>query len=132
MPRPLWFALPLLCLAALAGEPASPAWRAWQLGQQALERDQPEQAIGQFQLSLCLDPKLAQNHLSLRRPTTTTASTCTGALGCTCWACKRARLGGGPGRLGVEELLFGAAAELTLARRHRPDEARACWYLYQV
>jgi tetratricopeptide (TPR) repeat protein len=31
-----------------------------------------------------------------------------------------------------ESLLCRAAAELTLARAERPDEAQPCWYLYQV
>jgi tetratricopeptide (TPR) repeat protein len=31
-----------------------------------------------------------------------------------------------------ESLLFKAAGELTLARQERPDEARPCWYLYEV
>jgi tetratricopeptide (TPR) repeat protein len=41
------------------------AVRVWQQGQLALERDRLEEAIGQFQLSLRLDPKLVQNHLGL-------------------------------------------------------------------
>ena len=32
----------------------------------------------------------------------------------------------------AESLLFKSAAELTLAQFERPDEARPCWYLYQV
>jgi tetratricopeptide (TPR) repeat protein len=36
------------------------------------------------------------------------------------------------GELSVEGLLCKAAAELTLARQERPDEARPCWYLYEV
>ena len=35
-------------------------------------------------------------------------------------------------RLSPESLLCRAAAELTLARAERPDEAQPCWYLYQV
>jgi hypothetical protein len=34
--------------------------------------------------------------------------------------------------LPVEGLLFKAAGELTLAHLQRPDEARPCWYLYEV
>jgi tetratricopeptide (TPR) repeat protein len=34
--------------------------------------------------------------------------------------------------LSVEGLLFQAAAELVLARRARPDEARPCWYLHRT
>src|SRR5207302_434000 len=44
---------------------------------------------------------------------------------------KRMRLAGGGG-LNSEGLLFQAAAELVLARRERPEEARPCWYLYRV
>jgi tetratricopeptide (TPR) repeat protein len=36
------------------------------------------------------------------------------------------------GELSAEGLLCKAAGELTLARLERPDEARPCWYLYQV
>ena len=36
------------------------------------------------------------------------------------------------GELPVEGLLCKAAGELTLARLERPDEARPCWYLYEV
>lgn len=32
----------------------------------------------------------------------------------------------------TESLLFKAAAELTLAHLQRPEEARPCWYLYEV
>ena len=32
----------------------------------------------------------------------------------------------------TESLLCKAAGELTLARRRRPDEARPCWYLFEV
>lgn len=35
-------------------------------------------------------------------------------------------------RQNVESLLCKAAGELTLARMQRPDEARPCWYLYEV
>jgi hypothetical protein len=34
--------------------------------------------------------------------------------------------------LSAEGILFKAAAELTLAHLTRPDEARPCWYLYEV
>ncbi len=43
----------------------SPAERAWRLGQEALDGDRFQEAIGQFQLSLRLDPKLVQARLSL-------------------------------------------------------------------
>jgi tetratricopeptide (TPR) repeat protein len=43
----------------------TPAERAWRLGQQALDGDRFQEAIGQFQISLRLDPKMAQAHLSL-------------------------------------------------------------------
>jgi tetratricopeptide (TPR) repeat protein len=36
------------------------------------------------------------------------------------------------GQLSVQGLLCKAAGELTQARQERPDEARPCWYLYQV
>jgi tetratricopeptide (TPR) repeat protein len=36
------------------------------------------------------------------------------------------------GKLPTEGLLCKAAGELTLARLKRPDEARPCWYLYEV
>ena len=36
------------------------------------------------------------------------------------------------GQLPTEGLLCKAAGELTLARLKRPDEARPCWYLYEV
>lgn len=45
---------------------------------------------------------------------------------------RRAALEGPGDRGGAEELLFKAAGELMLARRQRPDEARPCWYLYEV
>lgn len=45
---------------------------------------------------------------------------------------ERTRLPDPDGNLSVEELLFKAAAELTLARKGRPDEARPCWYLHEV
>jgi predicted Zn-dependent protease len=35
-------------------------------------------------------------------------------------------------RAPAESLLFQSAAELVLAQRLRPEEARPCWYLYQV
>jgi Tfp pilus assembly protein PilF len=58
----------LLATLPLAAEPAaapSAAQGAWQRGQLAMERDNLDQAIGQYQLSLRLDPTLAQCHLSL-------------------------------------------------------------------
>ncbi len=66
--------LPCLCCLAVVSLPLSaqppatgpsPGQRAWQLGQDALERDRFDEAIGQFQLCLRLDPNLFQAHLSL-------------------------------------------------------------------
>jgi tetratricopeptide (TPR) repeat protein len=54
--------LPIFLLAALCSESAEKAWRA---GQAAMENDRFDEAVGQFQLSLRLDPKFAQAHLSL-------------------------------------------------------------------
>src|SRR5207248_6046552 len=34
--------------------------------------------------------------------------------------------------LSAEGLFFKAAAELTLAHLERPEEARPCWYLYEI
>jgi tetratricopeptide (TPR) repeat protein len=48
-----------------AQTPKTPAYRSWQEGQKALEGEQFDQAIGQFQLSLRLDPGFVQAHLSL-------------------------------------------------------------------
>jgi tetratricopeptide (TPR) repeat protein len=45
---------------------------------------------------------------------------------------KRAELGDERGRRTAEEMLCKAAAELTLARLRRPDEARPYWYLHGV
>lgn len=45
---------------------------------------------------------------------------------------KRAELGDERGRRLAEEMLCKAAAELTLARLRRPDEARPSWYLHGV
>jgi tetratricopeptide (TPR) repeat protein len=59
------FALVATLTAAGAAQPQAPAHRAWQRGQEAMDRDCFEEAIGQYQLSLRLDPALAQNHLSL-------------------------------------------------------------------
>jgi hypothetical protein len=50
------------------GEPetkVSPAQKAWQIGQTALDHDRFDEAIGQFELSLRLDPGMVQNHLSI-------------------------------------------------------------------
>jgi tetratricopeptide (TPR) repeat protein len=44
----------------------------------------------------------------------------------------RATLPDPEGELPVETLLCRAAAELTLARQEHPEEARPCWYLYEV
>jgi tetratricopeptide (TPR) repeat protein len=45
---------------------------------------------------------------------------------------QRAELADPDGELSSEGLLCEAASELALARRKRPDEARPCWYLYEV
>jgi tetratricopeptide (TPR) repeat protein len=47
-------------------------------------------------------------------------------------ACQRSQLPDDAGGLQTEALLCRAAAELGLARRERPDEARPCWYLHAV
>jgi tetratricopeptide (TPR) repeat protein len=69
MTRRLALLLALACPAALPADdkPAAPtpAEAAWQRGQLAMERDRLEEAVGQFQLSLRLDPGLAQARLSL-------------------------------------------------------------------
>src|SRR5262245_33037062 len=44
---------------------ATPAEKAYQLGQAALDRDRFDEAIGQFQFSLRLDPRAVQNHIGL-------------------------------------------------------------------
>ncbi len=45
---------------------------------------------------------------------------------------QRADLPDPDGELSAEGLLCQAAGELMLARMERPDEARPCWYLYEV
>lgn len=45
---------------------------------------------------------------------------------------RRAELVDPEGELSCQGLLCESASELMLARRHRPDEARPCWYLYEV
>jgi tetratricopeptide (TPR) repeat protein len=50
---------------ASAPEGVPPAQKAWQLGQTALDRDRFDEAIGQFELSLRLEPSMVQNHLSI-------------------------------------------------------------------
>src|SRR5437868_4101044 len=55
----------LPCGPAAPPATTTPAEKAWQLGQQAMERDRFEEAIGQFQLSLRLDAGMVQNHLSI-------------------------------------------------------------------
>jgi tetratricopeptide (TPR) repeat protein len=45
---------------------------------------------------------------------------------------ERSTLSDAEQRLPPESLLFKAAGELTLAQLQLPDEARPCWYLYQV
>ncbi len=47
-------------------------------------------------------------------------------------ACDRSADQGAEDDLTAEGLLCRAAAELTLARVERPEEARPCWYLYEV
>jgi tetratricopeptide (TPR) repeat protein len=47
-------------------------------------------------------------------------------------ACQRDDLPDPEGELSSEGLLCQAASELALARLERPDEARPCWYLYEV
>jgi predicted Zn-dependent protease len=47
-------------------------------------------------------------------------------------ACRRAELAETESELNGEALLCRAAAELTLARLERPEEARPYWYLYEV
>jgi hypothetical protein len=219
MARHACYLLPLFLFGArtplLAGEAISanaPAVRAFYLGKQALEKDRPDQAIGQFQLSLRLDPSLVQNHLSLAAAYLARGQDAQAAphlaryvaarpdhhlvrahfaelllrldhldearthferfsadvqdhpdlagehlvhchsrlmeiaqaegndyaehlhrgIGLYLLACQRAGLPEADLELTVEGLLFKAAAELTLARHERSDEARPCWYLYQV
>jgi tetratricopeptide (TPR) repeat protein len=47
-------------------------------------------------------------------------------------ACQRSQMTEQDCELSTEGLLCKAAGELTLARLQRPDEARPCWYLYEV
>jgi tetratricopeptide (TPR) repeat protein len=47
-------------------------------------------------------------------------------------ACERAKLANPEGPLPVEGLLCRAAGDLSVARVHRPEQARPCWYLYKV
>lgn len=47
-------------------------------------------------------------------------------------ACQRDLLPSDDEEFSTEGLLCKAAGELTLARRRRPDEARPCWYLFEV
>ena len=54
----------LLLLLALLAQP-SPADKAWQAGQKAMEEDRLDEAIGQFHLALRLDAGFSQAHLSL-------------------------------------------------------------------
>jgi tetratricopeptide (TPR) repeat protein len=56
---------PTSLLAQAPTPPDSPAQRAWQLGQEAMNHDRFDEAVGQFQLALRLDQGLAQAHLSL-------------------------------------------------------------------
>jgi Tfp pilus assembly protein PilF len=57
--------LPLLLVFSSLLPAQTPAQRAWQLGQQAMDRDRFDEAIGQFQISLRLEPTLVKSHLSL-------------------------------------------------------------------
>jgi tetratricopeptide (TPR) repeat protein len=211
---------PVVLLAALAAGPApagppaaaTPAVRAWEQGQAALDQDRLAEAVGQFQLSLRLDPQLPQGHLGLAtaylalgqsadalphlraylaarpdhflvrwhyaeallaadRPGEARAQlgrfvadaqeqprvaedhliACHTRLmeiaerqgddyaehlhrgiGLYLLARKRSAGGDGPSRRLAEELFCKAAAELTLARLRRPQQARPCWYLYGV
>ena len=213
MPAPLTqlaLALALALLAPAAGP--TPAEKAFHLGQQALEGDRFDEAVGQFELCLRLDPAHAQAHLSLAAAHLALGEDRLAAphlgdylaarpdhflvrmpyaellarlerlaeaghqlerfveqaqefpriaddhliachtrlmeigekqgdeyterlhrgIGLYLLAQKRLDLGGaGAARL-AEELLCKAAAELTLARMYRPDEARPCWYLHGV
>jgi tetratricopeptide (TPR) repeat protein len=217
MARRGWCSVPLLALglAPLSAAEPSPtvdrAVAAWHVGQQALERDELDRAIGQFQLSLRLNPALAQNHLSLAAAYLARGQDVRAAshleryvgarpehvmvrshlaevllrlgrsdearrhlerfaadvqdqprlaaehlvhchsrlmeiaqgdgdaygehlhrgIGLYRLALEREGVSEAKG-LSVEGLLFQAAAELVLARRDRPDEARPCWYLHQV
>jgi hypothetical protein len=47
-------------------------------------------------------------------------------------ACQRGRLEDATERSSTEALLCQAAGELALAHLERPEEARPCWYLYEV
>jgi hypothetical protein len=47
-------------------------------------------------------------------------------------ACQSVEVGETTGKLNVESLLCQAAGELSLAKLQRPEEARPCWFLYQV
>src|SRR5262249_2421316 len=47
-------------------------------------------------------------------------------------AVERSKVPGAEHTLPPEGLLCKAAAELSLARAARPDEARPCWYLFRV
>jgi tetratricopeptide (TPR) repeat protein len=196
-----------------ANPPANtPAYNAWQQGQQALDGDRFDEAIGQFQLSLRLDPTLVQNHLSLaasylaldqKRQALPHLAAYLAArpqhfiirwhyaevlmntdhpdaarkeleqfmalaqehpriadehliachtrlmelserlgddygerlnrgIGLYLLAKKRAEPRDEESLRIAEELLCKAAAELTLARLHRPGQARPCWYLHGV
>jgi hypothetical protein len=214
------FFLPCLSLLIVASGPllaqgpaaASPAQQAWELGQEALNHDRFDEAVGQLQLTLRLDPNLFQAHLSLAaaylalgkdhlalphldrflqaRPDHFLVRLHFGELlarqnrpgeavpqlerfvsevqehprladdhligchtrlmeisqdigddygehlnrgiGLYLLAKKRGEVGDDKARRSAEELFCKAAAELTLARMRRPDEARPCWYLHGV
>jgi tetratricopeptide (TPR) repeat protein len=199
----------LLVLAASAEQPAE---KAWQAGQKALEADRIEEAIGQFQLCLRLDPNYSQAHLSLAAAHLAVSRERTAemhiraylkahpdhflirwhlaellfrrerhkdaafefhryltaaqlrddisiellvrchtrlmetsmalndeygerlnrGIGLYLLARRRAEMGDAESRQAAEELLCKSAAELTLARMERPDEARPVWYLHRV
>jgi tetratricopeptide (TPR) repeat protein len=218
MPARLSLAAALLFFPPLAlpGEtpkaPPTPAEKALQVGQTAMDGDRFDEAIDQFQLAIRLDPKLVQAHLNLaaaylalgndrlaapslaaylnarpdhflvRMPYAEVltrleqfGAACTQmerfvvdvqdfprladehllpchtrlmelaqklgdeygerlnrGIGLYLLAIKRVELGGEKANHLAEELLCKAAAELTLARLQRPDEARPSWYLHGV
>jgi tetratricopeptide (TPR) repeat protein len=206
----------LPCLAGLlfvSGlNASSPAEQAWHKGQQAMQADRIQEAIGHFKLCLRLDSKFAQAYLSLaaahlalgeeklalphlesylrarpehflirlhysellsrldrledatrhlervvremqehprvadehlvgchtrlmeiaRELGDDHAEHLNRGIGLYLLAKKRAEVDGETSQRICEELLCKAAAELSVARMRRPDEARACWYLHGV
>jgi tetratricopeptide (TPR) repeat protein len=211
LPSSLIFFAISLSFAQETPVPPSAADKAWQMGKIALEADRVEEAIGQFQLSLRLDPKGVEPHLNLAaayllqgqeeqaiphllrylagrpghaivraqlaelllrldRPEEARdhferfcadvqdqpgaaqehlvqshsrlmeiaedegdeyAEHLHRGIGLFLFALKKA--GSGKEKAACDEgILFKAAAELTLARRCAPQEARPCWYLFRV